>query len=162
MLAGAVLGERRRGRAAGRGLRVERQVGSVLQVVDLELAAVEDAPDAVEVRRLTTVAGRGEGEQFAVEVEAVAQHRDSLQRLERRAGEERDVRVADDEHAPAAAVQPDEVAVVDGLHQVAAHDTGHGSGVHVDHAGHRTGRARRDAGAVETISLPVLAVVRRR
>ena len=136
MLAGAVLGERRRGSLlgppAGGGLRVERDVGGVLQVVDAQARAVEDPPDPVEVRRLAPVAGGGEGEQLAGEVEAGVQHRHGLHRLERGAREEGDVRIADGERSHAPAVHRDEVAVVHGFDHVTTYDVGHGGGAGSD------------------------------
>ena len=78
---GASLEARQRG-----GRQVEREVGGVLQVVDAQARAVEYPPDPVEVRRLASVTGGGEGEQLAGEVEAGPQHRHGLHRRARSEG----------------------------------------------------------------------------
>ena len=116
MFPGAVLRERRR-RPVRRapdegGARVERDVRGVLQVVDAETGALEDLPDPVQVGRLAGMAGGGQGEELAVEVEPGTQHRHGLHRLERGAREEGDVRIADGECLRTMPVHRDEVAVV--------------------------------------------------
>ncbi len=93
MLAGAALDDGGRAAAGGDprgalGVGVG-QVGGVLQVRLGEAGTGQDAADPVEVEGLCRVARRGEGQEVGRQVEAGADHGEGLDRLERRAGQDR-------------------------------------------------------------------------
>ena len=141
MLAGAVLGQRagraalRRSRPAARPRRTAgRGCSAGPSSVSPAPARMRRTP--VEVERLAGVAGAGQREQLAVEVEAGAQHRERLDRLVRRPREDRAGRRRRPPAATPPAVDGDHAAVVDRLHETGAHDVGRGRG-------RRTGTSER-------------------
>ncbi len=91
---------------------VHRQAGRALQCADGEPGPGEDFPHPGDVEVLAGMAGRGQGQQLAVQVEAAAHHRSGLQRLVGRPGEDRLVHGAGLQHRAAVGAEADDRAAV--------------------------------------------------
>ena len=132
VLAGAVHQDRRLLRA-GRDQRVpldlvHRPVRRGPQCGLVEARGGQHPAYALDMERLAGVAGAGEREQLAVEVETRLEHADRLHRLVRRAREDGGVRVAEGEHAAAVGGQRQQAAPVVALDEVRAHHLGEQGG----------------------------------
>jgi len=102
------------------GVLVEGEPRRRPEVRGRQAGAGEDRADAVEVEGLSGVRGAGERQERPVEVEAVAQHRDGLQGLERRSGQHGGARVAEREPGVAAGARHGQRPVVETLEMLPA------------------------------------------
>ena len=100
--------------------------GTLRRSSSVSPAERQDAPGPGQVPLLAGVAGRGQGEQLAVQRQPGAQQADRLERLERRARVERGLDVAGLERHAAVGGQHDDRAVVDALDDAPAHHMGDG------------------------------------
>ena len=130
MLAAAVVGDR--GRPApvphdgAHRRRLERQRRRVVEVVVAQSGAGEDLAHRRDVLGATVVAGTHHGQQAIVQRQPGRHHRRRLQRLQRRAREDPDVRVTHGPRQRAVRGEGDDGAVVHALEDAASPHLGHG------------------------------------
>jgi hypothetical protein len=103
---------------------VQRQRGRALQRVLVEPGPGQDPPDPGHVEALARVAGRGQREQFALEVQPAPHHGRRLQRLVRRAREHRRVHRARPQQREPGGVQRHQDTPVNRLDEARPHHLG--------------------------------------